>query len=127
MRLGMAMSEMEFALMLGVTVRAVQLWESGAVVPSRLTSMVIRAETAKQAQLQQAHSSGSGRRAPRVHRAGERRPCAGTPSAAGVRSGRGRVDAARIAPCDIRDPTLSRGTKLAKLPSRETMGAGNVG
>jgi hypothetical protein len=42
------MDEVEFALLFGVTVRSVQLWESEVVVPSVLTSMVIRAESEKQ-------------------------------------------------------------------------------
>jgi len=42
------LAETDFAQMLGVTVRTVALWESGVVVPSRLTSMVIRAELDKQ-------------------------------------------------------------------------------
>lgn len=41
------MDEVEFALLFGVTVRSVQLWESEVVVPSVLTSMVIRAESEK--------------------------------------------------------------------------------
>jgi len=43
-RLGMGLSEPEFALLFGVTIRTVQLWESGVVEPSLLTSMVIRAQ-----------------------------------------------------------------------------------
>lgn len=47
-RLGMGLSEPEFALLFGVTMRTVRLWESGVVEPSLLTSMVIRAEVDKQ-------------------------------------------------------------------------------
>lgn len=60
-RTRIGMSEMDFALLLGVTVRAVQLWESGAVVPSRLTSMMIRAASAKHVQRRDEHSLGTRR------------------------------------------------------------------
>lgn len=46
-RNSMNLEQPEFALLFGVTVRTVQLWESGAVEPSLLTSMVIRAEAEK--------------------------------------------------------------------------------
>lgn len=43
-RASLGMTEMEFALLFGVTIRTVALWESDVVVPSRITAMVIRAE-----------------------------------------------------------------------------------
>lgn len=46
-RISMNLEQPEFALLFGVTVRTVQLWESGVVEPSLLTSMVIRAESRK--------------------------------------------------------------------------------
>lgn len=47
LRLRLGMTEVEFALLFGVTVRTVELWEADVVVPSLLTSMVIRAEAEK--------------------------------------------------------------------------------
>ena len=46
-RMAMRLTEIEFALRLGVTVRTVTLWESDVILPSVLMSMVIRAEAAK--------------------------------------------------------------------------------
>jgi predicted transcriptional regulator len=49
LRAAMKLSEMEFALLLGVTVRAVELWEADVVMPSLLMSMVIREQAARHA------------------------------------------------------------------------------
>jgi len=46
-RTKMNLGQPEFALLFGVTIRTVQLWEAGVVEPSVLTSMVIRAEADK--------------------------------------------------------------------------------
>ena len=42
-RASLDMKPAEFALLMGVTIRTVALWESDVVVPSRITAMVIRA------------------------------------------------------------------------------------
>jgi hypothetical protein len=67
----MGLSEVEFAQRLGVTVRAVDLWESEVVLPSVLTSMVIRAEAAKLARASSRPSRGA--RGSRVSPSGRRR------------------------------------------------------
>ena len=59
-RAQLRMSEIDFALLFGVTVRTVQLWESDVVVPSVLTSMVIRAEVAKRMHVAAAQGSARG-------------------------------------------------------------------
>jgi transcriptional regulator with XRE-family HTH domain len=56
-RTSLGMSEVQFALLFGVTIRTVELWESDVVVPSRITAMVIRAE-AERAQTAAAAQSG---------------------------------------------------------------------
>ena len=69
LRADMKLSEMEFALLLGVTVRAVELWEADVVVPSLLMSMVIREQAAKHAAHARSAEHGSlGRRGSRVSR-----------------------------------------------------------
>jgi transcriptional regulator with XRE-family HTH domain len=44
-RTSLGMTETEFALLFGVTIRSVAMWEADVVVPSRITAMVIRAES----------------------------------------------------------------------------------
>jgi DNA-binding XRE family transcriptional regulator len=58
MRESLGMTEMEFALLFGVTIRTVMLWETDVVVPSRITAMVIRAAT-ERAQAEAAERSRS--------------------------------------------------------------------
>lgn len=48
-RASLGMTEMAFALLFGVTIRTVELWESGVVVPNRIMAMVIRAESERAA------------------------------------------------------------------------------
>lgn len=69
LRAAMKLSAMEFALLLGVTVRAVELWEADVVVPSLLMSMVIREQAAKHAAHARSVQHGSlGRRGAGVSR-----------------------------------------------------------
>lgn len=80
-RTGMNMGAMDFALMFGVTVRTVEFWESGVVVPSRLTSLVIKAESAKRVKLAAENARAAaertlGARSPRVSRPRETRAAA---------------------------------------------------
>lgn len=48
-RTSLGMTETEFALLFGVTIRTIELWETDVVVPSRITAMVIRAESERAA------------------------------------------------------------------------------
>lgn len=69
-RTRIGLRETDFALLLGVTVRSVELWEAGVIVPSVLMSMVIRAEAAKHARRSRAaeEQPSLGRRIPLVSR-----------------------------------------------------------
>jgi transcriptional regulator with XRE-family HTH domain len=58
-RASLGMSEVQFALLFGVTIRTVELWEADVVVPSRITAMVIRAE-AERARSAAAADDGAG-------------------------------------------------------------------
>lgn len=76
LRTSLEMSPVEFALLLGVTIRTVELWETDVVAPSRITAMVIRA-AADRARAASDADAGDGRvarrgRAPRS-RTGARR------------------------------------------------------
>ncbi|MBY0275933.1 helix-turn-helix domain-containing protein [Candidatus Binatia bacterium] len=65
-RTSLGMTETEFALLFGVTIRTVALWESGVVVPSRITAMVIRAESERAAAAARSDGGGAAKsRAPR--------------------------------------------------------------
>jgi DNA-binding XRE family transcriptional regulator len=72
-RRSMKLEPLEFALLFGVTVRTVQLWETGVVVPSVLTSMVIQAEADKHHRsARPARVSAVARRTARTPRVAER-------------------------------------------------------
>lgn len=58
----LGMTETEFALLFGVTIRTVGLWESDVVVPSRLTAMVIRAAAERARAAREPSDRGDARR-----------------------------------------------------------------
>ena len=63
-RTRLGMTEMEFALLFGVTIRTIELWETDVVVPSRITAMVIRAQTERALAAAEAAAPGVGERPP---------------------------------------------------------------
>lgn len=60
-RTGLGMSSVEFALLLGVTIRTVELWETDVVAPSRITAMVIRAAAERARAAATLNDAGDGR------------------------------------------------------------------
>lgn len=63
-RTRLGMTEMEFALLFGVTIRTIELWETDVVVPSRITAMVIRAQVERALAAAEADGQGIGERPP---------------------------------------------------------------
>lgn len=74
-RTRLGMTKTEFALLFGVTIRTIELWETDVVVPSRITAMVIRAEAERALAAAEAAAHGVGDRppAPRTRSARPRR------------------------------------------------------
>lgn len=76
-RTSLGMTETEFALLFGVTIRTVELWEGDVVVPSRITAMVIRAQAERARLASRADGSGAGDRSPAPRRSPRRRRSTG--------------------------------------------------